>query len=582
MKKASFIERALIVLLLITLLILAGVFMLRPIDDPDFFWHLKTGERIVSTVSLPDTDPFAYTNPDTHEPREKLILTSSWVTEVIYYAMYNAGGFAAIVFLRVMVFGFMFWFVFCRMRRKGVSLLFSITILSLSAISIFSTYAPDRPQIFSFLFAAFLLALMDSVGQDGRPRWVIVPCMILWANMHGGFIVGDLLLMLFAGGYIASHHRNIKTAVPVVLWAVAGVLASLVSPNTYMPFVSIFKFMSKGLSDFITEYKSTFEVFSDGEWAVASLWIFIAIYLTGFVITKRRGLHEIAVSLFLACFSSYYLRNIAFFTIALAPQTAYYGSMVLSRMSVSLRAAIGGRVIAGGIALLSLVAFISSLWGGETFFKRSVSSFYPVAASSFILDSGIKGNIFNDYDWGGYLIWRMYPTHQVFIDGRVIHMSVLEDYRSIGRGTIVEAQDGESYQTLLARYQVDFILQPLLRDNSLLQPLMKHILNDPNWIPVYLDKSSYVFVRSSLKNQDVLSRFAIDRVDFVFRLLGIFDERLRQSPSNVKNYIAAAKIRMYLGRNAEAMQVLERGRVIDPGNEQIREDLRLLSGNPNK
>lgn len=159
-------------LLAITFIFVLALFSLE-IKDPDFWWHLKTGEYIVQTGSIPDADPFAYTSTpkDPLSPesvRIKFILAQYWLAQVLFYKIYTAFGLQGIIFLRAFILALLVFFIYRGIRREGMGLYASL-ILTIPVVLILYTFTGERPQLFSFLFSFLVVFLMEGFRRSETP-----------------------------------------------------------------------------------------------------------------------------------------------------------------------------------------------------------------------------------------------------------------------------------------------------------------------------------------------------------------------------------------------------------------------------
>ena len=212
--------------------LLCVLYALRPLCDPDFWWHLKTGEEMVRTGGLPSGNPFWFTGDAAMTARVRMILHGYWLWQLCYYAVYAGTGFWGIVSLNVLlllaIFGVVGWLLARQAVDDGIKgLLFA---LSLAVVA--PCYYLERPQVYSFLFCLLLVALLDRF-RDRRElsRWLF-PLMLLWGNIHGGVIVGIGLLALFLVGVAIQLRHDRRLVGKCALWTAGGILCGVMNPAT--------------------------------------------------------------------------------------------------------------------------------------------------------------------------------------------------------------------------------------------------------------------------------------------------------------------------------------------------------------
>lgn len=555
------------------------VFMLcysfRPLSDPDFWWHLKSGEQMWQAKGLLQNDIFTYTGDGQTTWREILILKSYWLWQLLAYGLYALAGFNGVFVLNLMVLVLMVSVLTRLMQIQKVSLGVAVSLLTLAFLLLSYTYALERPQVVSFLFAAILIGLLSRLRDGDRLNWLLPLLMLLWANMHGGFIVGGILLILFAAAAVLVYRSNPQLLRHVLLWVSISLLASLLNPAGALAYLSIFEFYNTQLMMTISEYRSTFSVFMLGEYYVAILWFLVGCYGLGLWFSRRIYWPEIVMALFLSWFSVMHLRNAGFFSLAMLPAVGFGLQQGLNQLPGKLRL-----VLAWLFVLLSLFGLGYRGWDfyQERVTQGEVSPFYPSGVVEFLSYSGLRGYMFNSYAFGGYLQWRLYPQQQVFIDGRGMEPQVYEDWRLISSASLEKGAAGQNkYEELLAHYKIDYVVHPLAHLwTGRITPLVKFLLNKPEWYPVYLDAQSYVLVRASAKNQQVIDRYALNKRDFVEKIILYLQTQTLSQPDNILPRVALAEMLIFFARYDQAQVQIDAIRRIQPKNPEVPKLLNQL------
>ncbi len=166
--------------------VFAFLFASRPLSDGDFWWHLKTGEYIVRNFSIPRIDFYSFTVPG------KEWVAHEWLSEVIFYLVYSRAGFNTLIFIFTVLTVLAFWIVFSRTNAhpfiKGFAVLLSVWSI-LPTIGV-------RPRTFTLLFAGIYIALLHRFVRERETRaiWWLVPLMIVWVNLHAGYLIGLVLI----------------------------------------------------------------------------------------------------------------------------------------------------------------------------------------------------------------------------------------------------------------------------------------------------------------------------------------------------------------------------------------------------
>jgi hypothetical protein len=466
-------------LLALAALLLLGLFS-PPVADTDFWWHLKTGEYMAQSHSLPVPDPFAWTTAKVplaypaEEQTRRFNLTHEWLAQLMLYLVWRVGGFAGVVAARALSLTLVCAVVAVVCARRCGSF-FGGLAGALACASVLSTFALDRPYQVTFLFLALTLAAMEF----RRFLWALPALFLVWANCHGGYFLGFVVL----GAYCAEglwQRRNDRT-----LWLVTAVCVavSAINPN--------------GLAVFRTllDYRASYMQGRLLEWARPTLWppaawsvLLVAAWVL--MLIERRKV-RLADWLLLAAFTAAALtalRNTAFIGI-LAP-VWIAGAWPWRGALPGFARVLSPATLLAGVAALPIV--------GGYFQFRAAEWKYPAGAADFLQAHQVSDPLFNTYEHGGYLIWRLAPRERVFIDGRALSDSLFLDYARILYNH--EDNDGKpSGEQLLDRYGVGTIVMNTFEPATGNVYVLAPALADPaqkTWKLVYSDPQSVVFMRN--------------------------------------------------------------------------------------
>jgi len=464
--------------------IIGGIFLsilltsISPVSDSDIWWHLATGRYIIESGQIPKTDIFSHTVPG----REWI--DHEWLSQVAFYFMYHLFGFAGPVLLKSACLLVAFFFLF---KRATLSSSRAATTLTLIAVIFVSKDAwLERPMIFTFMFASIFLFVLERK----RPLWALPLLTLLWANLHGGFIIGILIIFLFAVGSALSG--DFKGAKRLSLILFASVLSSLANPYTYKVLTYPFHYVSNiTYSLFILEWQSPqFHTFS----------LYEALILLTFVaLALKKGIHPTDMLLLLVFthLSLFAVRNVSLYGLVCAPIIiGHLEDGVKTSISATIRlpknieSAITARAIPAFIytaVILSYVLFFGSYLTGAVSLDAGPSQRFPEGAVGFIHETKPQGQLYNQYGWGGYCIWTLYPEYRVFIDGRAdVYGDFLYEYLKVHRVT-------ESWDETLQKYNVSIVLIPTG------SPLDVLLNESTSWERAYRDDIASVYLRSSSK-----------------------------------------------------------------------------------
>jgi hypothetical protein len=551
-------------------------YAILPIYDPDFWWHLKTGEVMFQNRGVLSADPFTFTGDGVITIREALILKGYWLWQLTAYGLYALLGFNGIFLLNLLTVCAMAGVVAQQLRRQEVGHALAAVLLTLGFYLLSAYYPLERPQVVSFLLATILLGLLARVRDGGSLGWPLPLVMIVWANLHGGFVVGDLILLCFAAGAVMEYRHDLPRLRHLLLWVVLGISASLLNPNGALVFAELFSFNNSTLMTEISEYQSTLVKFQQGSWYVAILWLLIALYGLGIWSSRRLYWPDLLVALFLAYFSVKYARNIAFFAVAMLPATGFYLHEGARRRQWSLPPFFSLLLVS--LCTLFLLGSAYSLGQGRGE-SGPVKAIYPEKAIAFLHESNLQGRMFNSYEYGGYLLWRLAPQIKVFIDGRGVQPQVFADWQKISSASTAWVDGRREYEGLLDRYAIDYIIQPIYDGAGMVQPLMKELLNKPEWVPIYLDTTVYILARLTPLNAETISTYRIDKNEFKNRLLLIVNYICQSYPQEIGYQVARAGMLLYLSMYEEAKAQVEAIMAIAPNNQflpELQHDLEFL------
>jgi hypothetical protein len=174
---------------------------LRPNTDPDLWWHLATGRYMAAHHLIPHHDVFSLT------ARSHRWITHEWVSELLFYGLWRLGGMPLLSLFTACIITCTFGLVCVTARLRGAPALLAAAVTLLATLVAAHTWGTGtRPQMFSLLLSAiYALALARMVvrREPAPPIWIPL-LMVVWVNLHGGFIFGLALLGLATAGYVAD------------------------------------------------------------------------------------------------------------------------------------------------------------------------------------------------------------------------------------------------------------------------------------------------------------------------------------------------------------------------------------------
>lgn len=575
------VRKTLTLALIAAMLAVSLLHLLSPVSDPDFFWHLKTGEWVWQHRELPSQDPFSYTVPDVPGSREHAVLTSYYLSQLVYYLFYRHAGMSGIVGLRFIIMGLLIFAV--TRRREGNGLVYKGLLLIFLTLFL-KIYALERPQVFSFFFFAVLLYILERIKNEdllsgGKKIWyVLLPLvMFFWANTHPGFIVGQATIMTYivmeGVKFLYPPLRPIQrhSYTRLLICGIAGIVISFANPNTYHVWGDMLLQPAFMVADNV-EFQSTYKAFTlFNAQAVILYWFILLLTIAGLFINRKKiDLTELVLLAVTAFFSFITLRYIAVFAIAALPVAA-------RTLSEGRAAKIGAIAVvcfslaAGAFFSLDEVANVENLKSGAW-----IDSAYPAAASEFIAANDLKGNMFNYTNWGGYLIWRLAPGKKVFSDGRGLEPNIFKQAILVEIAYRGKKSEKPAWKSILEAHGVKYVVTPFSQPDGTLLPLVQALLKDRDWIPVFFSLNSLVFVENSTLNYDVLLKYSLPKDRLVNALIEVCDMFIKNNPKDIFPYIAKGDLYLIQSRFNEAREAYEEVLRTSPFNMTARERLEFI------
>lgn len=480
-------RRLFFLLLLFVLFFLAT----REVTDPDFWWHLKAGEYIFENAAIPFTDIFSFT----FAGREWV--AHEWLSEVLIYAIFKGFGWSGLVVAFALIITLAFAISYLDCERVGAHTCAAWAAVMLGAITTAPVWGV-RPQIFSLLLASIFMTLLRGYlrGSATRLIWLLPPLMLLWVNLHGGYVLGLVLIALALAGLAldglferSSYGELLKRLAPLALVLLACALVVPLNPNGLRMFSYPFETLtSTVMQEHIEEWFSP--NFHQARFLPLAMLMFATFVMLA--LSSRRA--RLSDLLMLSATGYAVLRSgrhLPIFAFAAVPLLAEHASLYLKRFqrtscpattenSSSMQKAVPR------LALLA-VALCLSLINVRQVVARQLETEaqrFPMRAVEFIRSENLPGPIFNWYDWGGYLIWKLYPERRVYIDGRadVYGDRFITEFLRTTRG------QGD-WREPLSRFDVRTVI---VKTDS---PLASLLEREEGWSKAFADSQAVIFVK---------------------------------------------------------------------------------------
>ncbi len=413
-------------------------------QDPDFGWHVRIGELIATTGKIPTTDPFSYTMPSYH------FVDHEWLTDILLAKIYSWIGVFPITV------GFAFLGI-CALfiASRGADKRWIPVPLFLAAGTLFE-FMGIRPQIISWVLLALLMFLLWQKTIWKRWRFFVPLLFLLWANIHGGFAIGIVVLSITILGQMIEQ-RQVERKNLLVLFL--SLIATCINPYGYHLWIEVFKSLADP-----TLRSSIQEWYPAIYFTNIAFWIYAALSL--FLILRYRKLFSVTTVVlygFLLISGLASMRNIPIFVIVSFFPTMQAISYLYAESGKHLygkerfaKAYVGFSIICLCLFLPQLGAF---LYG--TYILKEGHNTYPEGAVAYLRENTPQQHIFSSYDWGGYLIWQL-PSQKVFIDGRMpswrnTSAPSTESSYAFGEYTGILKKE-IPFTTIIDKYDIDTVL----------------------------------------------------------------------------------------------------------------------------
>jgi hypothetical protein len=407
--------------------------------DPDLWGHLAFGRWVLSHHHLLTRDIYSYTAPG------RIVHDHEWLTEIVLAAAYNALGNFGLKLVKLACVAATMVMVALSEEETGASELAQFAVLLLVG-AICAPYFQFRPQTITFaLFSAFILILSrDAYRRAGR-LWVTILLLMVWANLHGGFIMGVAAIVTYAG--VAGWQdfaagRGWSRALRLGAIAAAATLATLINPYG----IGIWETVAHALANpytrvAVADWQPTFKLLTHALGAERRIAINLLIWIAMIAATAAAwmlsrdpaDLPIVAIAAVVSAAAIVTQRNIPLAAIALAGPLLRHGRIAFLRWrgepivtpAPMPRGPAANQVLLAAIAIVLL--FATQFFSG----RLKAAEQYPAGAVAFMKQHDLHGNVLCEFGWGEYLIWHLAPESKVFIDGRydtVYPMNVVLDF----------------------------------------------------------------------------------------------------------------------------------------------------------
>jgi len=461
--------------------------------DGDLPRHLLVGDLILQTRHVSLVDDFSFRTVGYPS------IPHEWLAQVIFAGAKNIFGLNGVVLLTGIILTLTWGMVYYDTARRSKDFFITLVILAL-AIGAGQLHVLPRPHLFTYLLTAVWVILIERIDESNTRAWGWLPLvMLVWVNLHGMFVIGIIIWGIYLTGDFLDHPSKIwlasAKAKALITGGIFALAATLFSPSGARIWEAI---ASLGSNAYIT---SKIPEYQSANFHLPETWPFILILsltLIGFAraADKLPWAHILMVVAF-AGVALYSSRMIPLFAIASAPITAKALADWIrkeypeSRLSVIERNVARINASSNGFIWIPIVVIMVALLlqsgkaidpenRGNIFDNR----FFPVEAATWLQMHPQQGHMFNEFDWGGYLLLRLWPDQQVFMDGHthIYGETLTREYEQV-------ISLGKGWENILAKYHVEWVI---MHSNA---PLINALVSSENWAIAYQDQTAVILIR---------------------------------------------------------------------------------------
>jgi len=508
---------------------------MRLLGDAGIGWHIRTGQLILATHAIPRVDPFSSTTSS--------ITTGSpwfaweWLYDLLAGCLESAAGLNGVVLFTALIIAVVFSWTFRLLLRRGTDVLVALVLVLLAA-SASMIHFLARPHVVSWLFTLVWFWILESSEKSygGSPsdssasaspagntrrnwlEWLLPLTMLVWANVHGGFLVGFVLLAIYwfsaswrwlslkGDGFddILEKIQASRRFRALTLIGILSAVATLVNPYGFKLHVHIYRYLSnRFLMDHIDEFQSpNFHYVAQKCFAGLLLLTLVALAAKSREAQAKEASASTGLVVLFAVYSGLYAsRNIPVSSLLLILVIGPWLSEAMERFQQKRRGLAASRFLQRMEAidltlqghLWPIAAIVLTCWvalhGGKLGARPLMAAHFdgkrfPVAAVDYLEKQDVQGPLLSPDYWGGYLIYRLYPRVRTVVDDR--HDFYGEEFlKSYLKMVHVEPGWGD----FLQQHRAHCVVVP--KDSALANIL----LETASWKAMYSDDVALLFVR---------------------------------------------------------------------------------------
>ena len=559
-------RRSLFLILGVIALIYALLAGLRTVADNDLGWQMATGRWVAQHHRVFSADVFSYT-----------AYGQPWIYPVgcglLFYFAYLLGGYALLSWIGALACAG----AVALLLRRG-SLI--NVILAIIAVPLIAYRTVPRADMFTVvLFAACLSILWENFQTDRARLWLLPLLMIVWVNLHLGFLAGLALIVGFAGMELleilfpgARRHdalRRLKRELP---WFLLTAMVTVVNPWGWGLYSAIIR-QDRAMVQHARWVTEWFGLVLNWTVIASSLslrnpsgavyWVLGIAAVAAVAALLQRQLGAVLLLVGAAYQTVHHVRMEALTACVVVVVGGSVLHSAISRFASRIRhVRVRSALAISAAVLFAIFACVQSLdvVTQRGYFIRNdiwtcgagMGWWYPQRAAEFLEREKPPGNIFNTLDEGGFLLFTLGDEYRDYIDGRAIPFGVESFQRQ--QDLLQASLDSPLWQQEADRYHINTFILPLNRIHMTPLLRLKDFCDSHTWRPVYLDEVAAVFVRRTAETEALIKRSEVDCASATLPVQPVSDSR----GIAVNRWVNAAAVLEALGRPYEALAATDK------------------------
>jgi hypothetical protein len=472
------------------------------LDDANVGVHIRVGEYIMDNLTVPTRDIFSYTRPAlSWTPPE-------WLADLIFAILHKPFGLTGVVVFMALLIAAIYAVLFKFLRSSGVTMVVA-ALTVLLALGASGIHWLARPHIFSWMLLLVWYIILDTYQYKRQHYLYALPfLMLLWVNLHGSFVMGFMLLLVYIAGnflkarFAKEERRDASHRIKVlILFFFLCLVASLLNPQSYKILLVPLQLATNRI---VVERASEWLSPNFHSFLVYEYMLLLMILVLGISMKRLNAIETILLLMFthMSLFSG---RFIPVYALIVSPIIAKQVDWIFGRLrekglvkeivsASENMAAVDSKTKWHLWSIVATAVVIIMCLSGKLnygFDERKI----PVDAVQFLKKEKIEGKVYNNDGFGSYIIYEAWPEYEVFYDGRdMFGKERTEEYLKV-------ADVERGWKDVLKKYDITWIIY----NNE--SPLSNLLLETDDWRLIYSDQVANIFVKNTPENLPLISRY---------------------------------------------------------------------------